>query len=67
MKAPNLHPMDEVALQKDLPESDLHYGDIGVIIRSFQGGTYDVEFENNQGKSVIVTKVLLEDLLLVRH
>ncbi len=66
MKAPNLSAMDEVALQKDIPEHQLRYGDIGVIIRSFREGTYDVEIENNLGKNVTLKQLSKEDLLLVR-
>ena len=66
MKAPNLSARDEVALQKDIPEHQLRYGDIGVIIRSFREGTYDVEIENNLGKNVTLKQLSKEDLLLVR-
>ncbi len=66
MKAPNLSAMDEVALQKDIPEHELRYGDIGVIIHSFREGTYDVEIENGLGKSVTLNQLSKEDLLLVR-
>lgn len=66
MKAPNLSAMDEVALQKDIPDQELRYGDIGVVIRSFREGTYDVEIENNLGKNVTLKQLSKEDLLLVR-
>lgn len=67
MKAPPLHPMDEVALQKDLPEYQLRYGDVGVIIKAFRDGTYDIEFENSLGNLVVLNQFPKEELLLVRN
>ena len=67
MKAPPLHAMDEVALQKDLPEHQLRYGDVGVIVKAFRDGTCDVEFENALGKVVVLNQFPKEELLQVRN
>jgi hypothetical protein len=43
--------LDNVVLDKDLPEHDLRKGDLGVLIHQYEADTFEVEFVAASGET----------------
>jgi len=58
--------LDVVALTVDLPERDLHRGQVGTIVEFLAPGVFEVEFSDNEGHAY-ASLALEAGQLLVLH
>lgn len=58
--------LDVVALTEELPERDLHRGQVGTIVETLAPGVYEVEFSDDDGRA-FASLALRGDQLLVLH
>ncbi|MCU0570927.1 MAG: DUF4926 domain-containing protein [Oculatellaceae cyanobacterium Prado106] len=59
--------LDIVALTQDLPQQNLHRGQIGTIIEVYQPKVFEVEFVDLQGKTYAVETLNAQDLMQLHH
>ena len=58
--------LDVVALTEDIPERKLERGQVGTVVEILGPGVYEVEFNDNDGRTYAELAVK-EDKLLVLH
>ncbi len=58
--------LDVVALTQDLPERNLHQGQVGTIVEFLAPNVYEVEFTDNDGRTY-ASLALRADQLMVLH
>ena len=56
------HPFDIVVLQCDLPEYNLHKGDVGVVVELYPQDGLEVEFVSGAGKTQALLTLTKEDV-----
>ena len=49
-----MHESDPVALTRDLPDHGLRRDDVGAVVHTYGGGTYEVEFVTGNGATAAV-------------
>lgn len=58
--------LDVVALTVELPERALVQGQVGTIVETLDGGTYEVEFSDDEGRTY-ATLALRQGQFMVLH
>jgi uncharacterized protein DUF4926 len=57
---------DIVALLEDLPDEDLHRGDMGTIVEFLPPDAYEVEFANRDGETICELGLRPEQFVVLR-
>lgn len=58
--------LDTVALLEDLPERQLHRGQVGTVVEELAKGVYEVEFSDDEGRTYALLP-LRESQLITLH
>lgn len=56
-----------VALLTELPEANLHKGQVGTIVEVHTPTAFEVEFVSKQGKTIAIETLRAEQLFLLHH
>ena len=59
--------LDVVALLEDKPDQGLVAGQVGTVVEVFEGGVFEVEFLDSEGRTAALTELRREDLLVLKH
>jgi Domain of unknown function (DUF4926) len=59
--------LDIVALTQDLPEQNLHKGQVGTIVEVYTPEDFEVEFVDAQGKTYAVETLTAHHLLQLHY
>jgi len=59
--------LDVVALLQDKPKERLVAGQVGTVVEILAPGVFEVEFLDSQGKTIALTELKREELLVLRH
>lgn len=59
--------LDVVALLADKPAEGLVAGQVGTVVEVFAPGVFEVEFLDANGKTVALTELKREELLVLKH
>ncbi len=62
----DMHTLEVVALTEDIPEHDLHRGQVGTVVETLSTDVFEVEFIDNTGHTY-ATLPLKAGQLLVLH
>lgn len=62
----NVHELDTVVLERDLPEYGLRRGDLGAVVHLYGEQAADVEFVRLSGQTHALVQLALSDLRPVR-
>lgn len=49
--------LDTVALLKNIPEKNLSKGQVGTVVEKLDGNTFEIEFSNANGKTILTIPV----------
>jgi hypothetical protein len=66
MRAP-IHELDIVALTVDVPGEGLTAGNVGTVVHVHNPTTFEVEFEDRQGRTYTLATLRAEQLLQLRY
>lgn len=58
----NIHELDNVILQRDLPEHHLEKGDAGAVVQRYNASCFEVEFPNEDGQCRALITLNLQDI-----
>jgi len=64
-RAPKL--LDVVALTVDLPERRLVQGQVGTIVEPLDGGAYEVEFSDDDGRTYAALALRSTQFMVLHH
>jgi hypothetical protein len=67
MKDETIKTLDVVALLKDLPEKKLLRGQIGTVVESYTDTDFEVEFSDNNGKTISILTLTTDDIMLLHN
>jgi hypothetical protein len=56
-----------VALLEDLPEAGLLRGQVGTVVEVLAPGVFEVEFNDDQGRTYATAAVRAEQMMRLRH
>jgi len=59
--------LDIVALTEDLPERDLRRGQVGTVVEELAPDVFEVEFNDNQGRTYAMLALRSDQLLVLRY
>ena len=59
--------LDVVALLTDIPADKIQAGQVGTIVEELAEGVFEVEFADNQGKTIAMCAIEAVDLLKLTH
>jgi hypothetical protein len=59
--------LDTVALLEDLPELNLHRGQVGTIVEVYEPGAFEVEFVDTQGHTYALETLSASQLIQLHH
>lgn len=59
--------LDVVALLSDKPAERLVTGQVGTVVEVLAPGVFEVEFLDSQGKTIALTELKREELLVLKH
>jgi hypothetical protein len=59
--------LDVVALLVDKPQEKLVAGQVGTVVEVLASNVFEVEFLDSKGRTVAVTELKREELLILRH
>ncbi len=59
--------LDVVALTEDLPQHELHRGQVGTVVEILAPDVYEVEFSDNDGRTYAEFAVKAEQLLVLHY
>jgi len=59
--------LDVVALTENLPEHKLERGQVGTVVEVLAPGVYEVEFNDNDGRTYAELAVKEDDLLVLHY
>lgn len=59
--------LDVVALLEDKPAEGLSAGQVGTVVELLARGVFEVEFLDANGRTVALTELRREDLLVLKH
>lgn len=59
--------LDVVALTEDLPERGLSRGQVGTVVEELAPDVFEVEFNDNQGRTYAMLALRSNQLLLLRY
>ena len=58
-----VHELDVVALTEDVPEHNLRRGQMGTALDELAPGIFDVEFSDNQGRTVALVTLRTNQIM----
>lgn len=61
-----LNELDTVALLRNIPEKNLSKGQVGTVVEILDDNTYEIEFSNAKGETILTTPLTRKDLILLR-
>ena len=56
-----------VALTADIPEKDLHRGNVGTIVELLDSQNFEVEFSDNDGKTYAIESIKSDLLMALNY
>jgi len=59
--------LDVVALLVDKPQEELVTGQVGTVVEMLASGVFEVEFLDSKGRTVAVTELKREEVLVLKH
>jgi hypothetical protein len=59
--------LDVVVLTKDLPELNLHKGQVGTIVEVYQSNDFEVEFVDLQGNTYALETLNISQLMQLHY
>src|SRR5215510_1985574 len=59
--------LDVVALTTDVPQHNLHRGEIGAVVECYTDGSYDVEFVAQDGYTYALVTLQMDQLIPLRE
>ena len=59
--------LDVVALIEDLPERGLYRGQVGTVVELLAPGVFEVEFNDNDGRTYASLALRADQLLVLHH
>lgn len=59
--------LDVVALTEDLPERDLHRGQVGTVVERLAPEVFEVEFSDNSGRMYAVLSLRAEQMMTLHY
>jgi len=59
--------LDVVALTVDLPGRGLVQGQVGTIVETLDGGAYEVEFSDDDGRTYATLSLHTSQLMVLHH
>ena len=59
--------LDVVALTVDLPDRQLVQGQVGTIVETLDGGTYEVEFSDDDGRTYATLALRPSQFMVLHH
>jgi hypothetical protein len=59
--------LDVVALKQELPEKDLQLGQVGTVVEVLAPDVYEVEFNDNDGRTYAELALRVEQLLVLHY
>jgi hypothetical protein len=59
--------LDVVALLKEIPEKKLLRGQIGTIVERYTDAEFEVEFSDNNGKTISMLTLATDDIMLLHN
>jgi hypothetical protein len=59
--------LDTVAPLEDLPDLNLHRGQVGTIVEVYEPGAFEVEFVDVQGHTYALETLNASQLILLHH
>ena len=59
--------LDVVVLIEDLPECGLYRGQVGTVVESLAPDVFEVEFNDNDGRSYASLALRTDQLLVLHH
>ena len=59
--------LDVVALTVELPERALVQGQVGTIVETLDGGTYEVEFSDDDGRTYATLALRPSQFMVLHH
>lgn len=67
MKDKTIKILDVVALLADRPMEKLLRGQIGTVVESYGNGEFEVEFADNNGKTIALLTLSPEEIMLLHN
>ncbi|TZF82685.1 DUF4926 domain-containing protein [Pedobacter sp. BS3] len=67
MKDETIKILDIVALLKDLPNEKLLRGQIGTVVERYSDTDFEVEFSDNNGKTIFMLTLNTGDIMLLHN
>ncbi|SHE39320.1 protein of unknown function [Fodinibius roseus] len=58
--------LDTVALLKNIPKKNLSKGQVGTVVEKLDSNTFEIEFSNAKGETILTIPVKKRDLILLR-
>lgn len=58
--------LDTVALLTDIPEKNLSKGQVGTVVEKLDDSTFEIEFSNIKGETILTIPLNRRDLILLR-
>ena len=59
--------LDVVALTVDLPERQLVQGQVGTIVETLDGGAYEIEFSDDDGRTYAILALRPSQFMVLHH
>jgi Domain of unknown function (DUF4926) len=67
MKDETIKLLDVVALLKEVPEKKLLRGQIGTVIERYTDTDFEVEFSDNNGKTISMMTLSTDEIMLLHN
>ncbi len=67
MKDETIKVLDVVALLKEKPENKLLRGQIGTVVERYSDTEFEVEFSDNNGKTISMLTLATEEVMLLHN
>ena len=67
MKDETIKLLDVVALLKEVPEKKLLRGQIGTVIERYTDTEFEVEFSDNNGKTISMLTLSTDEIMLLHN
>lgn len=67
MKDETIKLLDVVALLKEKPEQKLLRGQIGTVVERYNDTDYEVEFSDNNGKTISIMTLSTDEVMLLHN
>ncbi len=58
--------LNSIALLKNIPKKNLSKGQVGTVVEKLDENTFEIEFTNSNGETILTTPLPEKDLILLR-